>query len=425
LAAILASACGQKDSVDQQELLSSNEPVELTFYHNGGIPEEQFQSQFGSYIKEKMPHVTVKYILKDKNVPLSDMVASGSADIDIFIDSIGQIGLKGSLIDLGLHYDISNLVKTHQIDLDRFDPNTIEAVKVMGGLYGLPISNSTLVLIYNKDIFDKFGVPYPKDGMIWDELSELSKKLVRVDGGVQYVGYSTSINHFLRMNPLSLVNVDPAAMRATLETDSWKKLIQETLLNPMQGEGYRAVAAELKSQWYKIPYTEEFSKKQNVAMFSFMYAEHAWLNGMNYDFAALPSFKENPKVGAQAYPTYMFITSTSRKKDAAMQVIKQFVSDDYQMRFSKSGGITTLKDSKIRDAFGQDTMLKNKNIKNAVFYNQTAPAAPKTRFDTFVEDAVRSQIPLLISGETDLNTALRTAQESVNKKIEAENQPAS
>src|SRR5690606_1750359 len=108
LAAILASACGQKDSVDQQELLSSNEPVELAFYGNGGIQEEQFQSQFGSYIKEKMRHVTVKYILKDKNVPLSDMVASGSADIDIFIDSIGQIGLKGSLIDLGLHYDISN-----------------------------------------------------------------------------------------------------------------------------------------------------------------------------------------------------------------------------------------------------------------------------------------------------------------------------
>lgn len=420
-AAMALAACSRQDIAPKPEPTGTLAgPVELSFYHNGGIPEEQFMLQYGDYIQEKMPNVTVKFIPKDKNVSFPEMVASGSLKIDIFIDSIGQIGLKGSLLDVGLHEDMTELVKKHSVDLNRFDPGTIEAINVMGGLYGLPISNSTMVIIYNKDIFDRFGVPYPQDGMTWDELSELSKKLTRSDGGVHYVGYSTSINHYLRMNPLSLVNVDPQTNRASLNNEDWKKLLQQSMLNPMQSDVYKQVAAELQSKWYKIPYFDEFSKTQNTAMFSFMYGEYEWLKGMNYDVVSLPSFRDNPKVGSQSYPTYMFITSTSQHKDAAMEVVKLFISDDYQTRLSKSGGITTLNNDAIKQVFGEETAMKDKNIKNAVFFNRPAPAVAKTRYDTFVEEAIRKQYTPLLTGETDLNTALRTAEEEVNQKIEAE-----
>jgi ABC-type glycerol-3-phosphate transport system substrate-binding protein len=424
VALLLFTACASKGNdntvkKDGGSTTAFTEPVELNFYHNGGITADQFESQYGSYNKQKLPNVTAKFILKDKAVPLSDMVANGTK-IDIFIDSIGQIGLKGSLIDLGLNLDISDLVKKHNVDLNRFDSTTIDAVKVMGGLYGLPISNSTMVIMYNKDIFDKFAVAYPKDGMTWDELTDLSKKLTRNDESTQYVGYSTSINHYLRMNPLSLANVDPQTKQSTFDNEQWKKLIQETLLNPMQADGYKKVVTELSKQWYKIPYTDEFNKSRNVAMFSFMYGDYSWLKDMNYDVVALPSFKDKPKVGSQSYPTYMFVTSTGEHKDAAMEVIKLFLSDEYQTNFSKSGGITTLNNEAIKQVFGQDTQMKDKNIKNAVFYNRPAPATAKTKYDTYVEDAIRSKITPLIMGETDLNTVLRVGQEEVNKKI-AEN----
>jgi ABC-type glycerol-3-phosphate transport system substrate-binding protein len=426
LTMLASAACSTQEPAatkDAEAPVSSKftEPVELSFYHNAGITEEQFEAQFGSYIKQKLPNVTVKFVPKDKNVQLSEMITSGTTKIDIFIDSIGQIGLKGSLLDIGLQQDISDLVKKHNVDLNRFEPSTIEAIKVMGGLYGLPISNSTMVIMYNKDIFDRFGVEYPKDGMTWEELSDLSQKLTRSDGGVNYVGYSTSINHYLRMNPLSLVNVDAQSKRASLDNDQWKRLMQETILNPMKAEGYKTVAAELSKQWYKIPYMDEFNKIRNVAMFSFIYADYPWLKDMNYDLVSLPSFKDRPKVGAQSYPTYMFPTSTTEHKDAAMEVIKLFISDEYQTNFSKTGGITTLKNDAIKQVFGQETQMKDKNMKNAVFYNQFAPATVKTKYDTFVEEAIRGQITKLITGETDLNTAIRTAEENVNKKIESEN----
>lgn len=80
-----------------------------------------------------------------------------------------------------------------------------------------------------------------------------------------------------------------------------------------------------------------------------------------------------------------------------------------------------MKSEAVKQAFGQDTPMKDKNIKNAVFYNRPAPATAKTKYDTFVEDAIRGQVTKLITGETDLNTALRTSQEAVNQKIESEN----
>ncbi|TVY05695.1 ABC transporter substrate-binding protein [Paenibacillus cremeus] len=416
-----AGAGGAAAPTDSASQAANMKPVELSIYHNGGIPEDQFQAQYGDYIRKKLPNVTVKFIPKDKNVNLGEMISSGSMKIDIFIDSIGQIGLKGSLLDIGLNQDISDLVKKHNVDLSRFEPTTIDAVKVMGGLYGLPISNSALVLMYNKDIFDKFGVPYPKDGMTWDQLAELSAKLTRTDGGTPYVGYSTSINHFIRLNPLSLADVDAKTKTAALDNDNWRKLIQETMLKPMQAEGYRQVLTDLSKQWYKVPYIDEFSKARNVGMFSFLYGDNAWAKDMNWDVVSLPTFKDNPKQGSQSYPSYMFITSTSEHKDEALEVAKLFITDEYQTQLSKSGGITILKNDAIKQVFGQDTQMKDKNIKNAVFYNNFAPAAPKTKYDTYVEDAVKAQVSNMLLGKTDLNTALRTAEEDVSKKIAADN----
>lgn len=266
-------------------------------------------------------------------------------------------------------------------------------------------------MYYNKDLFDKFGVPYPKDGMTWEELTDLSKQMTRMENGVQYVGYSTSIVHYLRMNPLSLVNVDPKTMKATLDTDEWKKLIQTSIVEPANSSGYKDRVKELQKKWYKIPYSDEFGKIKDTAMFSFMHGDtNAFLADLNWDVVAMPTFKDKPKVGAQSYPTYMFVTSMSEKKDAAMEVVKLFISDEYQTEFSKNGGITSLKNEEIKKVFGQNTPDKSKNIKNAVFYNQFAPATPKTPYDTHVESDIRAQIPKLILEETDINTALRTAQ---------------
>jgi multiple sugar transport system substrate-binding protein len=67
--------------------------------------------------------------------------------------------------------------------LDGFYPVTLQDYKLPDGYYGLPRDFQTIVMFYNKDMFDKAGVAYPKAGWTWDDLRAMAKKLTISSGG--------------------------------------------------------------------------------------------------------------------------------------------------------------------------------------------------------------------------------------------------
>jgi multiple sugar transport system substrate-binding protein len=65
------------------------------------------------------------------------------------------------------------------IKRDDFFPQLIEGMTWNGKLYGLPSDFSTIIMFYNMDLFDKYGVAYPKEGWTWDDYLETSKALTK------------------------------------------------------------------------------------------------------------------------------------------------------------------------------------------------------------------------------------------------------
>jgi len=59
-----------------------------------------------------------------------------------------------------------------------------------GSTYMTPTDTGSLVVYYNKDLFDKQGVPYPKKGWTWEEFQDTVKKLSFKDGDTQYYGFA-------------------------------------------------------------------------------------------------------------------------------------------------------------------------------------------------------------------------------------------
>ena len=53
----------------------------------------------------------------------------------------------------------------------------IECAKIQGKLYSIPPVYGTVVCFYNKALFKKAGLPYPKDGWTWEEFRGACKKL--------------------------------------------------------------------------------------------------------------------------------------------------------------------------------------------------------------------------------------------------------
>ncbi|MFE5323021.1 ABC transporter substrate-binding protein [Paenibacillus sp. NPDC056579] len=420
----LASGCSSKQEPaaadtgkTAQQQAVSNEPVELVLYSTAATSEEEVQKKFIDPVKQKFPNITIKYIKKGTGTTIDEMVASGQT-IDIYYESTNYFY---TVSNYDLAYDMTDLIKKHNIDLSAFEPTMIDFAKSMSknGIYGLPVWSQNVILFYNKDIFDKFGVPYPKNGMTWDELQQTAKTLTRTDGDKQYLGFASSPAHTIKANQLGLTFLDPKTDKATIQTDEkWKQLYQTYYVNPSNDPNYKKAMVALKN---KLPYKDPFLKDRNLAMMAYL-SDLDWANsgseGMNWDIAALPSFKDMPTIGSQAYPFYWGVTKQSKYKDQAMQVIQYLTSVEYQTKQVRSGTMTALKDDAIKKQFAQDSKYKDKNT-SAVFYHQYAPMPARSPYEGDAQKAYEDAIHEAALGDTDLNTLFRKIEETANKAVDA------
>lgn len=394
----------------------SGEPAEVVFYSNNGDPVESFDLRFGNLLRKKFPNYTIKYIMKGPGTNLPELIASGTR-FDIFFQTIGNFENFAFASDI--QFDMSDLVQKHKVDLSRFEPTLIDAVKQASGgkLYALPIFNNNLVLYYNKSLFDKFGVEYPRDGMTWDQIAEISKKLTRNDGGTQYVGFTHSPSHSVRMMQLSVPSADLKANTPTINTDDrWKRYFQTVFVAPSQEPSL----LNLMQSTNKIPIIDDFVKTKNIAMINYVSSLiTVWeeqFKSMDWDIVSMPTFNELPGVGSQSYPSYFGITKMAKNKDAAMDVLNYMVSDEFQTELARIGTMPVLKSEAIQKELGKKSIYKDKNWKS-VFYNKFAVIPPKASYEADIAGIYASYGTKVQIGSLDMNTALRQAEEDAKKRI--------
>ncbi|MDF2717070.1 MAG: hypothetical protein K0R28_3995 [Paenibacillus sp.] len=412
--AFAAGCSGAKETGDVKPK-ASKEPAELVFYDGSGDWQpEQFDKDIAAPIKAKFPHITPKFVPYTNENKVQEMITAGETPDIVFV-STGLV--YDRVMKYELQYDLTPLIKQQGYDLGKIEPAAVDMMKQLGGgqIYGLPAFMAPSPLYYNKDIFDKFGVPYPQGEITWDELYDLAKRLTRKDGDQQYYGLMLSPAHLAVRNQLSLSLVDPATETASFGDTKWKSFY-ENFLRFYQIPGYvmDASSADTTNQRNK------FIKDKSVAMWLPVSTLHTSsdLQGMNWDMAAFPSFKELPGVGPQPYPVSFYLTKTSKFKDQAFEAIAFLASEEYQLPAVKKGIFhTALKSETLRNAFGQEAdMYKGKNTK-AMLPQKYAPGAPLTRFNNIARDRLYVAYLEVARGLKDLNTALREAGEKANQKI--------
>jgi multiple sugar transport system substrate-binding protein len=122
--------------------------------------------------------------------------------------------------------------------------------------------------------------------------------------------------------------------------------------------------------------------------------------------------------GSQMNAPFYAIPPTSKNRDESFRVIAYLLSDEIQGANARKGRVPVVKSENVVKDFGADLpILKGKNT--AAFFKDTIgkPIAV-TKYDgiarsTFTEIAVDGYS----KGKFDISTALRTAEEEINKKI--------
>ncbi|WP_218103841.1 ABC transporter substrate-binding protein [Paenibacillus hemerocallicola] len=406
-----APALGSESAVQAKK-----DPVQLTVYFPfpADWPEENFMETFGQPITKKFPHVTIKYITGGK---VADLITAGET-IDILFASIGAT--PPHLMENKLEYDMTPQIKKYNYNLNSLESTMIDTARQLagGGIYGLPVYVPPSATYYNKDIFDKFGVPYPKAGITWDEMFELTKSLTRSDGGVNYTGFGSSYGHLAFMNQQSIPLIKTETKKAAFDTDErWKSFV-DNLARFYKLPGY----SHIKNNQISEPNERNrFFKDRTVGMFLALTALHnaKEIGDMNWDLASFPVYKDKPDTGPQAYPTYFYVTSMSKHKDQAFEVIAYLTTEEYQLPQIKDGKfLTTLSNKTLRQSFGQNNpMYTGKNVK-AFQPDKYAPAGSVNKYNGSYNAEFNTIVRDVVFNNKDANTALREAAERVNKKIE-------
>ena len=95
----------------------------------------------------------------------------------------------------GVTLDLSPYLQRLGVDLSRYDSTVIGIFRRGDAIYALPKGYSPMVMVYNKDLFDRAGLPYPTDDWTWDDFVRIAKILTRdTDGDGQIDQWGTAFD---------------------------------------------------------------------------------------------------------------------------------------------------------------------------------------------------------------------------------------
>ena len=183
VAVLLLTACGAKTA--------SGGPTQLSFMMWGDPAELTVWNQIVKDFEAANPNITVSVEVSDWDsywTKLKTLLAAKTPPDMFAIDAPLYLDYqsKGVLLNLQPYLDKNPGM------LDGLYPQTLQAYQTPQGYFGLPRDFQTIVLFYNKTMFDKAGMAYPTADWTWDDLRAAAKKLTLTgsDGKITQYGFS-------------------------------------------------------------------------------------------------------------------------------------------------------------------------------------------------------------------------------------------
>jgi multiple sugar transport system substrate-binding protein len=160
----------------------------------------------------------------------ADFAAGTPADVILLnYRRYGAFAARGVLEPLGPYLERSRVVQ----EADFFS-QALEPFRWQGTLTCIPQNLSSLVVYYNRDLFDRAGVPRPTDDWTWDDFLQAARALTRDtrgSGRVDQYGLGTEVSIF-RLAPFvwqnggELVDDAKAPTRLTLDAPRTREAMQ-------------------------------------------------------------------------------------------------------------------------------------------------------------------------------------------------------
>lgn len=154
--------------------LLHGETMTVTISTPQWMSNQEYENWIVKPLAERHPEMELNRIIHD-----SDLKSTSDSTPDLVLLYTWQLP---NLERNQWAHDLEPLIKRYDFDLEQIETSNIETVRASNVeklLIALPVASDFGALYYNKDIFDAFHVPYPKNNMTWPEVIELTKLVTR------------------------------------------------------------------------------------------------------------------------------------------------------------------------------------------------------------------------------------------------------
>ncbi len=315
-------------------------PIRISFLVFGDPPELRAFQQLVAEFQAREPGIVVELT----HVPgpgeyrkrlAADFAAQAPPDVFLLnYRRYADFARRGVLEPLGPYLARSQVLREAD-----FYPQVLAPFRREGTLVGLPQNASSLVVYYNRNLFDSAQIPYPKRNWTWDDFVETARKLTQDpdrDGVAEQYGLGTEVSlqrlaPFLWQNGADLVDDATHPTRLRLETPEAREAIQwfvDLRMDHRVTPGLVEEQAEDSESRFLHGRTAMFlNSRRGVPT----YRE---IRAFTWDVAPLPRRKRNAGIlHADGY----FMPAAGRHKEAAWKFIEFALADAGQEVLAESG----------------------------------------------------------------------------------------
>jgi multiple sugar transport system substrate-binding protein len=396
---------------------SSIVPIRVAFW---GSPEEV--NIISEMVKEwQQNHPKIKVILE--HTPYSGYeskvltrIAGGDAP-DVMA---AEVGLFTNFWGRGVFLDLTPFInEDKEFNKQDFFPQIWGRFQVNGKVYGIPRDVAPFACIYyNKKIFDKLKIPYPKDDWDWEKFYNCAKALTKIDekGRVKRYGFYTwAWQNFVYSNGGSLVDNVKNPKHFTLNS-------QESL------DGLRFYLKLIKERISPTPSAlvnmgmgvEMMFMTQKLAMLGSGIWETPLLRKIkkfDWDIVMFPKGpKEIRKFGSGG--TAYCILKTTKHPDEAWRVVEALTSIEAMQRMAMTGLAQPARISVAESKFwakNNQPPLNKAMLNKAVEYIVFPPFHPKWR--EIEKKYLQPKLDLIFNEEKDLEQGINEVAPEAEKLL--------
>jgi multiple sugar transport system substrate-binding protein len=296
-------------------------------------------------------------------------------------------------------------------------PQTLAAYNLPDGYYGLPRDFQTVVLFYNKDMFDAAKVPYPTDQWTMNDLREAAKKLTlekNKDGKKQY-GFAADVWDMELFWSEAIWGYGGDV----ISPDHTKTLIGEPkareawqFIDDMMHKDGSMPDPNVSGEYGGDPFLAGAAAMTTIGHWAIPgYAQ----SGFKWDVVPMPA---GPAGRATSVNSAGFVVAKdSKNPDAAFKFIQYVLSPEGQTSLTQLGlAIPVLKTVAESPTFLNQKMV---DINQKAFLDSVAFARMKPVFKGYEEwaAAVGDGMAPIWTGEAELNPTLDTVVKSADEVL--------